>query len=186
VNGDVLITILALARKKAGTLTGPVVGTSMTNGGAEDALKKAGIAFERAQVGDRYVLELLRKSGGTLGGEASGHIIMLDKTTTGDGIIAAIEVLSVMKKTGKTLKELATAVSMRPQLILNVNVTKQPDAESPALVAAVKEAEEKLAGGRIVIRASGTEPVFRIMVEGEDGAEVSKSAEALATLVRSQ
>ncbi len=186
IDGDQILYILANARKADGTLKGPVVGTLMTNLGLERALSNQGIGFERAKVGDRYVLELLRKTGGELGGEASGHVICLDKTTTGDALICALEVLSVMKASGRTLAELACGMQRFPQTLINVNTgTRVKLNGSKAIQAAVTDVEQRLGErGRVVLRASGTEPVIRVMVEGEEQAEVVTLAEELAEVVR--
>jgi len=185
VDGDQLLYVLAGARHAAGELSGPVVGTVMSNLGLEIALAERGIAFRRAQVGDRYVLQLLREEGATLGGETSGHLLCLDKTTTGDGLIAALQVLAVMKQTGKSLAELAAGMERFPQKLVNVRVRERFDAGShPAVQAAIGDVERALAGrGRVVLRASGTEPVIRVMVEGEDAAVVADHAAALAAVV---
>ena len=185
VDGDQLLYVLAGARHAAGELSGPVVGTVMSNLGLEIALGDRGIGFRRAQVGDRYVLQLLREEGGILGGETSGHLLCLDRTTTGDGLVAALQVLAVMKQTGKSLAELAAGMQRFPQKLLNVRVRERFDARShPDVAAAVGNVERALAGrGRVVLRASGTEPVIRVMVEGEDAAAVAAHAAALAAVV---
>jgi phosphoglucosamine mutase len=185
VDGDQLLFILATARHAAGALKGPVVGTVMSNLGLEHALAARGIEFLRAQVGDRNVLALLNESGGTLGGETSGHILCLDKTTTGDGLISALQVLAVMKQTGSGLAELAAGMQKYPQVLLNVRVSKRFDPLSePKVVRVVEEVERRLKGrGRIVLRASGTEPVIRVMVEGSDAALVKNGARDIATSV---
>jgi phosphoglucosamine mutase len=185
VDGDQLLYILATARKEQGTLQGPVVGTVMSNLGLEHALKRHDIDFERASVGDRYVLETLRKTGGTIGGETSGHMICLDQTTTGDGLISALQVLAVIKSTGKRLSELTAAMSKYPQKMLNVRTDQRLDpAGSPTIQQAVAAAEGELAeSGRVVLRASGTEPVIRVMVEGRNEHQVLDLAERLAAVV---
>jgi phosphoglucosamine mutase len=186
VDGDQLLYILAMAWHGAGELRGPVVGTLMTNFGLERALRERGIDFRRAKVGDRYVLEMLKECGGTLGGETSGHLLCLDKTTTGDGLVSALQVLAVMKRSGRTLAELSRAMPRFPQRLVNVRVARRVDpGQSPPIRSAVAEAEAILgARGRVVLRASGTEPVIRVMVEGEDGDEVNRLAESLADRVR--
>lgn len=186
VDGDQLLYVIAAARAAAGALHGPVVGTVMSNLGLELALGKLGIDFRRAAVGDRYVLGLLRETGGILGGEASGHLLCLDKTTTGDGLISALQVLAIMKQTGRTLAELAAGVQKFPQVLLNVKVAKRFDPKtSPAVQQAVQAIEHKLQqDGRVVLRASGTEPVVRVMIEGRDESVVRKYAEQLAQVVR--
>jgi phosphoglucosamine mutase len=185
VDGDQLLYVLATARKNQGALTGPVVGTVMSNLGLEHALQGMGIDFRRAAVGDRYVLELLRHSGGVLGGETSGHMLVLDKTTTGDGLISALQVLAVMNESRKSLSELVSGMPKYPQTMVNVRMEDRidPDA-SPAIREAVAAAELELAGaGRVVLRASGTEPVIRVMVEGKDEAQVISLAQRLASVV---
>ena len=185
VDGDQLLYILATSRKDTGQLKGPVVGTVMSNLGLEHALREKNIEFRRAAVGDRYVLEALRESGGTIGGETSGHMIVLDQTTTGDGLICALQVLAVMKQTGKKLSELAAGMPKYPQTMVNVRVAKKMNPnDSPVIRDAVVEAEGKLADtGRIVLRASGTEPVIRVMVEGQDAEVVDDLAKRLAEVV---
>jgi phosphoglucosamine mutase len=186
VDGDQLMYLLARARAQSGDLSGPVVGTVMSNFGLELALKELGIQFRRAAVGDRYVLQMLRELGGNLGGETSGHLICLDKTTTGDGLVAALQVLAVMKQSRKSLAELAAGMQRFPQKMVNVRVAERFDAAGhPAVLAAVAVVEEALAGrGRVVLRASGTEPVIRVMVEGEDEAMVASHAKSLAEVVQ--
>lgn len=185
VDGDQLLYVLATARKEAGRLEGPVVGTVMSNLGLEHALRERGIEFRRASVGDRYVLETLRETGGIIGGETSGHMICLDQTTTGDGLISALQVLAVMAGSGKPLSELVSGMPKYPQKMLNVSMEKRLDpAGSPEIQAAVKAAEQELREtGRVVLRASGTEPVIRVMVEGEDESQVLRLAERLAAVV---
>ncbi|HPF27124.1 MAG: phosphoglucosamine mutase [Steroidobacteraceae bacterium] len=186
VDGDQLLYILATARHRAGQLPGAVVGTVMSNLGLELALRDAGIPFRRAQVGDRYVLAMLRESGGVIGGETSGHILTLDKTTTGDALIAALQVLAVMRETGKSLAELAAGMTRYPQTLINVRVAKRFDPnEMPEVSAAVRGAESRLRGdGRIVLRASGTEPLIRVMVEARDQAAAQSNAEDIAAAVK--
>ena len=185
VDGDQLLYVLATARKDSGNLKGPVVGTVMTNLGLEHALKARGIDFRRAAVGDRYVLEMLRESGGVIGGETSGHMLVLDKTTTGDGLISALQVLAVMKETGRPLSELVAGMPRYPQTMINVRTKRSLDpSQSPEIKDAVAIAEGELAdAGRVVLRASGTEPVIRVMVEGEDEGLVVSLAERLASVV---
>jgi len=186
VDGDQLLYVIARARKEAGILKGPVVGTVMSNLGLEVALREAGIEFMRAPVGDRYVLAMLRDSGGTLGGETSGHILCLDKTTTGDGLVSALQVLSVMKKTGRSLAELSSGMRKFPQVLLNVKVAKRFDPSTvPSVQEAVQKIEKRMGGdGRVVLRASGTEPVIRVMVEGKGEAATKAAATELAEVVR--
>ncbi len=186
VDGDQLLYIMARARKSAGTLAGPVVGTVMSNFGLELALKTQGIDFQRAAVGDRYVLGLLRETGGVLGGETSGHILCLDQTTTGDAMISALQVLAIMRRTGQTLAELAAGMQRFPQVLLNVKVAQRFDpATVPAIQNSVRSIETRLGGeGRVVLRPSGTEPVIRVMVEGRDERATRAYADELAEVVR--
>src|SRR6266446_6151424 len=166
VDGDQLLYILAKA-------------------GLEHALAEAGIEFRRAQVGDRHVLAMLNEVGGTLGGETSGHILCLDKTTTGDGLISALQVLSVMKQTGAGLAELGAGMRKYPQVLLNVRVARRFDPlQEPTVVKTAQEVERRFDGrGRIVLRASGTEPVIRVMVEGHDANLVKQGAREIAAVV---
>jgi phosphoglucosamine mutase len=182
VDGDQLLYVIARARHEQKTLVGPVVGTVMTNLGLEHALAREGIGFHRAKVGDRYVLEKLRETGGVLGGETSGHLLCLDRTTTGDAIISALQVLEIMKRTGRSLAELAAPMSKYPQVTENVRVAKRLDpASSPLIRDALAAAESRLGTqGRIVLRASGTEPVIRVTVEGSDERLVRELAKELA------
>jgi phosphoglucosamine mutase len=185
VDGDQLLYILALSRHEAGALRGPVVGTVMSNLGLEHALRDKGIEFNRAKVGDRYVLEALKEMGGTIGGETSGHMIVLDKTTTGDGLVCALQILAVMKQTGKKLSQLAADMPKYPQTMVNVRTGNRMDPDqSESIREAVLKAEGELADkGRVVLRASGTEPVIRVMVEGEDEKQVVALAKRLASVV---
>jgi phosphoglucosamine mutase len=185
VDGDQLLYVLATARKDSGNLKGPVVGTVMTNLGLEHALKARGIDFRRAAVGDRYVLEMLRESGGVIGGETSGHMLVLDKTTTGDGLICALQILAIMQDTGKPLSELVAGMPKYPQTMVNVRTVKRMDpSQSSEVRTAVASAQSELADkGRVVLRASGTEPVIRVMVEGEDEKQVIALANRLASVV---
>ncbi|MGB5767496.1 MAG: phosphoglucosamine mutase, partial [Arenicellales bacterium] len=186
VNGDKLILIMALARARRGELQGGVVGTVMSNLGLEQAFRANNIEFARAAVGDRYVLEMMKANGWQLGGEASGHIICLDKSTTGDGIVAALEVLQVMHDSGKSLAELASEMDTCPQTMINVEITRGFDISGNARVKeAVAGVEAELADrGRVVLRPSGTEPLIRVMIEGIDEAEVITQCEFLADIVR--
>ncbi len=186
IDGDQILYIIARAHREAGTLRGPVVGTVMSNLGLEVALRECGIEFERAAVGDRYVLTRLRDTGGTLGGETSGHVICLDKTTTGDGLVSALQVLAVMRKSGRSLAELAAGMSKFPQVLLNVKVAERfnPD-QVPAVRSAVERIERRLGReGRVVLRPSGTEPVIRVMVEGRDEAATRAAAREIAEAVQ--
>jgi phosphoglucosamine mutase len=185
VDGDELLFIIAMSRLREGALKGGVVGTLMSNLGLEHALQAHNISFSRANVGDRYVLEMLKQNSSQIGGESSGHIICLDRTTTGDGIISALQVLAAMVKSGKTLHELKSGMKKYPQRMINVPVSGKIDLESTASVQnAVRSAEERLAGkGRILLRPSGTEPLVRVMVEGEDAQQVTEEADNLALVV---
>ncbi|GAB6068611.1 phosphoglucosamine mutase [Methylothermus subterraneus] len=186
VDGDEILYIIATSRLALGKLEGPVVGTLMTNLGLEHALAQLGVPLLRAQVGDRYVMEMLEAHGGTLGGESSGHIICLDRTTTGDGIVSALQVLAEMWRTGKSLHELKQGMLKYPQVVRNVRVKTKPSRlETIAPVWKVKEAvERKLNGsGRVLLRPSGTEPVVRVMVEGQDAALIDQLAQELAAVV---
>ena len=185
VDGDQLLFILAMARRLAGELKGPVVGTVMSNLGLEHVLAERGVEFLRAQVGDRNVLAMLNQTGGTLGGETSGHILCLDKTTTGDGLICALQVLAIMRQTGSGLAELAAGMKKYPQVLLNVRVARRFDPlTEPEVARMVGEVERRLKGrGRIVLRPSGTEPVIRVMVEGSDAALVKQGAKDIAAAV---
>lgn len=185
VDGDELLFIIALSRKQQGVLQGTVVGTLMSNLGLEHALQANDITFGRANVGDRYVLEMLKQTGGMIGGESSGHIICLDRTTTGDGIISALQVLVAMVKADQSLNELKQGMKKYPQYMINVPVRKKVNLdESEVIQTAVKSAEDHLAGkGRVLLRPSGTEPVVRVMVEGEDEQQVIAEADSLAGVV---
>ncbi len=188
VDGDELLFILADHRRRGGTLTGGLVGTVMTNFGLERALDELGIPFDRAQVGDRHVLELLRRRNWQLGGEASGHILCLDLSTTGDGIIAALQALVPMVESGKTIHDLKRGMTKLPQALINVAVADPfVVARCGKVVRAVNDRGRRLVGrGRVLIRPSGTEPVIRIMVESEDRMEVASIARDLAATVRQQ
>jgi phosphoglucosamine mutase len=185
VDGDQLLYVIARHRAAAGTLRGPVVGTVMSNFGLELALRDAGVDFRRAQVGDRYVLALLKETGGILGGETSGHLLCLDKATTGDAIVSALQVLAIMKETGRPLAELAAAMTQFPQKLINVRTRVRFDVEANAIVRdEVAAVEKALAGqGRVVLRPSGTEPVIRVMVECRDELSARQHAERLARAV---
>jgi phosphoglucosamine mutase len=186
VDGDQILYVIARARKDAGSLRQPVVGTVMSNLGLELAFRECGIDFLRAPVGDRYVLAMLRDTGGTLGGETSGHILCLDKTTTGDALVSALQVLAVMKQTGRSLAELASGMRKLPQVLLNVKVAKRFDpAAVPSVQEAVARIEKRMAGdGRVVLRASGTEPVIRVMVECKGESAARQAATELAEVVK--
>jgi phosphoglucosamine mutase len=187
VDGDDLLYILALDRHARGELRGPVVGTLMTNYGIEQAIAGLGVEFLRADVGDRYVLQLLKQRGGLLGGEASGHLLCLDKASTGDGIVAALLVLDALQRLGMSLAQLRANVHRVPQTTLNVRV-----GDAAALIAAesvqreLARAQQQLRGrGRVVLRPSGTEPLVRVTVEGDDAEEIGALATSMADAVRS-
>ena len=186
VDGDQLLFIIAKDRQLRGKLNGGVVGTLMTNLGMEKALEAAGIPFARAKVGDRYVNELLLAHNWQLGGESSGHIICRDASTTGDGILAALKVVKSMQTSEKSLAELVADIKLYPQTMINVQVEHKRNTNNiPEITAAVKEAEIAMAGkGRVLLRPSGTEPVIRVMVEGEDAVVVQHQAEKLAGVVQ--
>ncbi len=186
VDGDQILYILAKERIETGTLKGPVVGTVMSNLGLERAIGELGVTFLRTKVGDRHVLAELRKEGGILGGEPSGHVLTLDKTTTGDAIVVALQVLAAMKRTGKTLKDLASGMQKTPQVHNNVRLTEKFDPNSSEVVMSEVESVTKELGtsGRVVLRASGTEPLVRIMVEAEEEETAQKYAKQLAEVVR--
>ena len=186
IDGDELIFIIAKARKAAGQLKGPVIGTLMSNLGMEHALKKLKIDLIRANVGDRYVMEKMKQHESILGGEGSGHIICLDRTTTGDGIVSALQVLAEIHRTGKTLYELKSEMTKYPQVLLGVRVNKKtnPD-DNEAIQKAVKSVEKALGNkGRVLLRASGTEPLIRVMVEGEDETMIKEYANSLVESVK--
>jgi len=186
VDGDELLFIIAMSRRQhQGKDDFGVVGTLMSNLGMETALKKAGLGFVRADVGDRYVMEELNNHMWTIGGESSGHIICLDRTTTGDGIVAALQVLSAIISSGSTLHELKKGMEKYPQHMINVRVKKKVDPlSSEHVVTAVADAEQRLADkGRVLLRASGTEPLIRVMIEGSDEQQVLKEVKKLAEIV---
>jgi len=185
-DGDQLLYVIARHRLNTGSLKGGVAGTLMTNLAVELGFERLGIPFARAKVGDRYVLELLQENGWQLGGEGSGHIICLDRHTTGDGIVSALQVLHAMRETGSPLKELAGEVRLYPQVLINVRVPKGFDhRQSASLQSAVRDAEADLGTrGRVLLRPSGTEPVLRVMVEGESRSQVESWAERIAEAAR--
>ncbi|MEX6282133.1 phosphoglucosamine mutase [Providencia hangzhouensis] len=186
VDGDQILFIIAREALRQGQLKGGVVGTLMSNMGLEIALKQLGIPFERAKVGDRYVLEKLQEKGWRMGAENSGHVILLDKTTTGDGIVAGLQVLSAMVRNHMSLHDLCSGMKLLPQVLVNVRFKGQHDPlQSDAVVAANEEVEKQLAGkGRVLLRKSGTEPLIRVMVEGENEADVTAMANHIADTVK--
>lgn len=186
VDGDQILFIIAREALRSGKLHGGVVGTLMSNMSLELALKELAIPFARANVGDRYVLEVLKEKGWKLGGENSGHIIVLDKNTTGDGIVASLEVLAAMASHKLSLNDLAKAVPLFPQVLINVRFAGGANPlDSEDVKAVAKAVEQRLAGkGRILLRKSGTEPLIRVMVECEDGALAQSCAQEIAEAVK--
>ena len=186
VDGDQLLYVIAMSLYAKGALKGGVVGTLMTNLGLEHAFKEHEIPFSRAAVGDRYVMEQLLDKNWRLGGESSGHLICLDHTTTGDGIVAALQVLAAVVEQGKSLQELAEGMTKYPMLLINVRVAEKPDLDNqPEIQAALREAEAELAdSGRVLLRLSGTEPLVRVMVEGQVKKQVESVARKLADVVK--
>jgi phosphoglucosamine mutase len=187
-DGDQLLYAIARCRLEDGALRGGVVGTLMSNFGLEQALAALEVPFARAAVGDRYVLEEMRARGWQLGGENSGHIICLDKHTTGDGIVSALQVLHAMRAKRRALGELLPDLRLYPQVLVNVRVERSADfRKNPLVQDAVRAAEAALKGrGRVLLRPSGTEPVIRVMVEGESGDEVQGLAQSIAEAIRQQ
>ena len=185
VDGDEILFVIARHRFGAGAQGGGVVGTLMSNHGLQLAFDALGIPFERARVGDRYVIEAMRNNGWSLGGESSGHIVCGDLTSTGDGIVAALQVLRAMRESGKTLAELTGEMAKLPQVMINVRMTERKPVDSlPEIRAAVAAAEAALAGrGRVLLRPSGTEPLIRVMVEGVDAEQVGALARQVADAV---
>ncbi|REH39845.1 phosphoglucosamine mutase [Paraperlucidibaca baekdonensis] len=186
VDGDELLYVMARERQRSGASIGGVVGTLMSNFGLEKAIQAMGVEFVRANVGDRYVMAALNERGWTLGGEASGHIVCLDKSSTGDAIVAALQVLKAIVESGKPLAELKAGMSKFPHELINVRLAERVDVMSkPSVQLAIADAEQQLAGqGRVLLRASGTEPVIRVMVEGQNAALVQALAKSLAETVR--
>ena len=188
VDGDELIYIIAQHRLQSGQGCNGVAGTLMSNLGLELALKDLNIPFLRTKVGDRYVVEALKDNDWNLGGEASGHVLCSDLNTTGDGIVAALQVIRAISDSGKPLADLKLGMSKFPQTMINVRLAKKVDiTENNAINAAVAEAEQKLAGrGRVLLRPSGTEPLIRVMAEGDDQALVEQQVKAIAKIVGQQ
>lgn len=184
-DGDQLLYIIAMGLYAKGKLKGGVAGTLMTNLALEHALQKHQIPFARAKVGDRYVLELLQDKNWKLGGENSGHILTLDKHTSGDAIIAALQVLQSLRESGKNLQQLGADLTLYPQVLINVTTKQKLDLNQDAVQNAVQQAEQALNGeGRVLLRASGTEPKIRVMVEGLNPTLVQTQAEQLADVIR--
>ncbi|MGM0680539.1 MAG: phosphoglucosamine mutase [Pseudomonadota bacterium] len=185
IDGDELLYVMTIHRQRMQRLAGGVVGTLMTNLGMEHALQAAGVPFVRSRVGDRYVMEQLQAHGWELGGEGSGHLICLDKTSTGDGIVAALQVLAAIVESGRTLSDLVSGMDKYPQQLINVRLARKVDVlRTPEVQAAVVAAESELATrGRVLLRPSGTEPLLRVMVEGRDAEQVLRVAQELAGVV---
>lgn len=187
-DGDQILFMIARSRRELGASDRAVVGTVMSNRGLEEALEKLGLALHRARVGDRHVLEMMKQRGCRLGGEVSGHIICLDRVTTGDGIVAALQVLRAMRARRLPLHELRRGMEKYPQALVNVEVAliREP-LECPEIRDAVRVVQNELGPrGRVLLRRSGTEPLVRVMVEGQDGGRVEEMARALAGTVRSE
>ncbi|HIA07654.1 MAG TPA: phosphoglucosamine mutase [Chromatiaceae bacterium] len=186
VDGDELLYVIARSRQDNGKLKGNVVGTLMSNLGFEHGLKALGITLDRVNVGDRYVMERLVDKGWTLGGENSGHLICLDRTTTGDGIVSGLQVIAEIVLSGKSLNELKSGMVKYPQTLINVRIQQRVDINAfDSVSAAVIAAEARLGdSGRVLLRPSGTEPLIRVMVEGRDEAQVQAEAQFLANAVR--
>ncbi len=190
VDGDDLLYIIASARQEAGQLRGGVIGTVMSNLGLEVALKRKGIPFQRTRVGDRYIHQALVQQGWAIGGETSGHILCLDRTSTGDGIVSALQVLEIMAQTGKSLAELAAPVEKYPQIMINVPIDaarrgdlKRSERIRASLAKVEAEMQER---GRVILRPSGTEPLIRVTLEGDDAAMIDRLANELAEVVREE
>ncbi len=186
VDGDELLYIVAMDAHKRGVLGGGVVGTLMSNFALEKAFEADGIPFLRANVGDRYVMELMKKNNWKFGGESSGHMLCLEKNTTGDGIISALQVLAAMVSEDKSLATLKSRMHKMPQTMVNVRISQKTDPlKNDKIVQAIKQVEAELAdSGRVLLRASGTEPLIRVMVEGEEAEKVKSLANQLADVVR--
>jgi phosphoglucosamine mutase len=188
VDGDSILYIIATSRQQSGSMQGAVVGTVMTNLGLEHALRDKGIALTRTSVGDRFIIEELEKQSWIIGGEPSGHIICLDRTTTGDGTISALQVVAEVAASGQSLKDLASQMNKYPQDLINIKLGNGNARELMShddINRAVREAEVELASnGRVLLRPSGTEPLMRVMVEGQDAEQVRRLAETIADAVR--
>ncbi len=185
IDGDEILYIITKARMASSDKQKGIAGTLMSNMGLELAIKNMGLDFVRTNVGDRYVLECLKNEGWALGGESSGHIICLDRTTTGDGIVSALQVMAYLAESGKSLIEALEGMEKMPQILINVPLPVKTDpTQEPKVQAAVESIEEKLAGrGRVLLRPSGTEPLIRVMVEGEDERQVNEYAQHIADAV---
>lgn len=185
VDGDEILYVIARDRRRRGVPFGGVVGTLMSNLGLELGLAALDIPFARSDVGDRYVMEVLKHRSWQLGGESSGHVVCLDVSTTGDGIVSALQVLAAMVETGSSLHELSSRMEKMPQTMINVRVVDKPAVMShPDVTASVASLERRMAGrGRVLLRPSGTEPVIRVMIEGEEEGQVRQYAEELAAVV---
>jgi phosphoglucosamine mutase len=184
-DGDDLLFIIARDRLRAGSRFNAIVGTLMTNLGLEMALRALGLELRRVQVGDRYVMERMLAENLILGGENSGHIICRDRTTTGDGIISALQVLAAMLHSEKNLHDLKAGMTKYPQTLINVSVSGAVDIQRPPILEAVRAVEAQMGDhGRVLLRPSGTEPVVRVMVEGPDAVVVERHARELAAVVR--
>ncbi|MDN6631499.1 MAG: phosphoglucosamine mutase, partial [Enterobacterales bacterium] len=186
VDGDQILYLTARENLRQGNLRGGAVGTLMSNMGLELALKQLGIPFARAKVGDRYVLEMMAAKGWRLGAENSGHVIILDKTTTGDGIVAGLQVLAAIVRNHMTLHDLCSGMKLLPQVLVNVRFAGNHDPlQTESVKAVTAEVEAQLNGrGRVLLRKSGTEPLIRVMVEGEDDAQVTEMANRIADAVK--
>ena len=185
-NGDELLYLMVAERIERGEKPVGVVGTLMTNKAVEVALRKQGIEFVRAKVGDRYVLEELDKRGWILGGEGSGHLLALDRHTTGDGIVSALQVLQACVRSGKTVAQLLEGVTLFPQTLINVRISPDQNwQDNQALASETERIEAELGdAGRVLIRASGTEPLVRVMVEARDAAQAESCAKRLAATLQ--
>jgi phosphoglucosamine mutase len=190
VDGDDLLYVIASARQDDGQLSGGVMGTVMSNLGLELALKDRGIPFQRTRVGDRYIHQALVQEGWAIGGETSGHILCLDRTSTGDGIVSALQVLEIMSRTGRSLADLAAPVKKFPQIMINVPIDAARRGElerSPRIQAALAGVEAEMQErGRVILRPSGTEPLIRVTLEGDDAGMIDRLARELAEVVREE
>ncbi|MCS5593751.1 MAG: phosphoglucosamine mutase [Porticoccaceae bacterium] len=188
VDGDEIVYIIARYRKQTGQGCNGVVGTQMSNLGLEIALRDLGIPFQRTKVGDRYVVEALKENGWTLGGEASGHVLCSDLNTTGDGLVSALQVILALRESGMLLSELKAGMQKFPQTMINVRLSEKVAIDdNKAINSAVATAEKELGDrGRVLLRSSGTEPLIRVMAEGEDQDLVRRQVEAIAKIVEQQ